>query len=267
MALEIGQVVSGIGILPIQRGASPGDTAPNETTYPLPGQQAPPLTGVGAKPLSGEALQTLQGVEDGEKPADDGPGGDLTAEEKAVVEKLKARDREVRAHEAAHAAAGGQFAGAPTYSYQQGPDGRRYAVGGEVSIDLSPGSTPEETARKADQIRAAALAPADPSGQDRAVAAAATQMKAQAQAEAATQRREELEAKQADEPAVPDAGTPEETPEIAGPKPPGSEAGGPAAETGGQDLRQAAAANAYSRTDEAVNRAGKAAATALSLVA
>lgn len=96
--------------------------------------------------------------------------------------ELKARDREVRAHEAAHKAVGGQHAGAISYDYQRGPDGARYAVGGEVSIDISPvQGDPEATIEKMRVVRAAAMAPAEPSSQDRAVAAEATQIMLQAQ--------------------------------------------------------------------------------------
>ncbi|MEL7393699.1 MAG: putative metalloprotease CJM1_0395 family protein, partial [Pseudomonadota bacterium] len=48
--------------------------------------------------------------------------GELSEEEQAQVDELKARDREVRAHEQAHAAVGGQYAGAPSYTFQTGPD-------------------------------------------------------------------------------------------------------------------------------------------------
>lgn len=119
-----------------------------------------------------------------------GTGGasELSKEQQAQVDKLKERDRQVRQHEQAHlAAAGGLAMSGPTYSYQKGPDGVRYAVGGEVNIDTSPGRSPEETVAKARQIRAAALAPAEPSGQDRAVAAQASQMEMQAQVELARQ--------------------------------------------------------------------------------
>lgn len=113
----------------------------------------------------------------------------LTEEQQAQVQALKARDREVRAHEAAHmAAAGGLARGGASFSYETGPDNRRYAVGGEVSIDTSPGKTPEETLQKAQAIRAAAQAPAKPSQQDLAVAASAAQMAAEARAELARQR-------------------------------------------------------------------------------
>jgi len=112
-------------------------------------------------------------------------------EQKKIVAALKTRDREVRAHEQAHvAAAGGLVQGGPSYTYQYGPDGQAYAVGGEVNIDTSPGRTPEETIRKAQQIQAAALAPAEPSDQDRAVAAAAVQLAAQAQQALALQQTE-----------------------------------------------------------------------------
>lgn len=109
----------------------------------------------------------------------------LSEEEKDQVEELKKRDAEVKAHEQAHMAAGGSYVkGGASYEYQAGPDGGRYAVGGEVQIDSSPvKGDPQATIAKAQTIAAAALAPAEPSGQDRAVAAQANKMMAQAQAE------------------------------------------------------------------------------------
>ncbi|MEO0483411.1 MAG: putative metalloprotease CJM1_0395 family protein [Planctomycetota bacterium] len=116
-------------------------------------------------------------------------GQTLTKEERAQVDKLRARDQEVRTHEQAHvAAAGALFRGGPFYTYQQGPDGKRYAVGGSVKIDTSEGRTPEETIQRAAQIRAAALAPAEPSGADRAIAANAARMEAQARQELAAEQ-------------------------------------------------------------------------------
>ncbi len=114
----------------------------------------------------------------------------LDEAEQKLVQELKARDREVRSHEAAHAAAAGPYgSGGPSFTFQKGPDGRRYAIGGEVQIDASPvKNDPEATIRKMQIIRAAALAPADPSGQDRAVAAAASRMAAEAAAELARQQ-------------------------------------------------------------------------------
>nr|WP_159655886.1 putative metalloprotease CJM1_0395 family protein [Methylicorpusculum oleiharenae] len=100
-----------------------------------------------------------------------------------VIESLKARDLEVRAHEQAHiSASAGLATGGASFTYQQGPDGKRYAIGGEVNIDTSsvPGD-PSATLRKAETIRRAALAPANPSGQDYKVASKAAQMATKAQ--------------------------------------------------------------------------------------
>jgi hypothetical protein len=102
-----------------------------------------------------------------------------------ALASLRQRDQEVRLHEQAHLLAAGPYAkGAPSYTYQTGPDGQRYAVGGEVPIDLSavPGN-PQATLQKALTIRRAALAPTDPSEADQAVAAHATALAAQAQQE------------------------------------------------------------------------------------
>lgn len=108
----------------------------------------------------------------------------LSEEERAEVVRLQARDREVRTHEQAHASVGGQYAGAPKYSYTQGPDGKRYATDGEVSIDVAPiPGDPEATLQKMQQVRAAAMAPANPSSADRAVAQQAAVTAAQARAE------------------------------------------------------------------------------------
>ncbi|MHA7926851.1 MAG: putative metalloprotease CJM1_0395 family protein [Marinobacter sp.] len=117
----------------------------------------------------------------------DNPQG-LSEQELKQLTELKARDREVRAHEAAHQAVGGQYAGAMSFTYQRGPDGAQYAVGGEVSIDLSPvQGDPQATIEKMRIVRAAAMAPAEPSGQDRAVAAQAMQIMLQAQSELAAE--------------------------------------------------------------------------------
>ncbi|NOQ47505.1 MAG: catalase, partial [Desulfobulbaceae bacterium] len=97
--------------------------------------------------------------------------------------ELKQRDREVRAHEQAHLANAGQYAGGPSYSYQQGPDGKRYAVGGEVPIDVSKKRTPEQTIQKMRTVRRAALAPANPSSADRSIAASASRKEAEARRE------------------------------------------------------------------------------------
>jgi SprA-related family len=109
----------------------------------------------------------------------------LTQQQLAVAAQLRRTDQHVRAHEQAHLAASGGYAkGGPSFTFATGPDGQLYAVGGEVSIDTSPiVGDPKATIQKAETIRAAADAPADPSSQDRAVAAQATQMEIAAQQE------------------------------------------------------------------------------------
>ena len=105
-------------------------------------------------------------------------------QEQQQIDELKSRDREVKAHEQAHATVGGRYAGAPSYSYELGPDGKQYAVGGEVQIDISPvAGDPQATVQKMQQVRAAALAPAEPSAADRRIAGEAAQRQLQAQAE------------------------------------------------------------------------------------
>jgi len=108
------------------------------------------------------------------------------------IEQLKARDQEVRTHEQAHATTGGQYAGSPQYEYTTGPDNKRYITGGEVSIDVSEAKSPEETLRKMEQVRAAALAPAEPSSQDLKVAAEASQKAVEARTDIAEEKREAL---------------------------------------------------------------------------
>jgi hypothetical protein len=99
-----------------------------------------------------------------------------------TIRELATRDREVKAHEQAHQSVGGQHAGAMEFSYTQGPDGKRYATAGEVGISIGRvPNDPEATLRKAEQVRRAALAPAEPSAQDRQVAALATQLTVEAQ--------------------------------------------------------------------------------------
>ena len=120
---------------------------------------------------------------------------ELTQDEKRLVLDLQARDAEVRAHEAAHQS-GGASTGAATYTYQQGPDGKMYAIGGEVSVSFQSGSTPQETIANAQAVIASALAPADPSGQDLAVASSAMVMMMKAQQQVAREAQEAVMGKE-----------------------------------------------------------------------
>ncbi|WP_286264279.1 putative metalloprotease CJM1_0395 family protein [Thalassotalea atypica] len=102
--------------------------------------------------------------------------------EQQEIRQLQKRDQEVRSHEQAHDAAGGAYTSSPTYGYEVGPDGKKYAVTGEVSVDLSPiEGNPRATIAKMQKVRTAALAPANPSIQDTKVAASAQAIILQAQ--------------------------------------------------------------------------------------
>lgn len=139
------------------------------------------------------ATERAQGSQDGRRV------GELTDDERRVVNELKARDREVRAHEQAHKQVGGRYAGAISYEYQRGPDGQDYAVGGSVPIDVSPEAEPEDTAEKMRVVIKAALAPAKPSSADRAVAAAAQAQLIEAQAQIAAERAAERRGESSDD--------------------------------------------------------------------
>ena len=158
-----------------------------------------------AQPLADE--QSASSREEADKPTDSSANPDKAKSregesspqqqrlEQLEIAKLVSRDQEVRTHEQAHAAVGGRYAGAPSYTYERGPDGKRYAVGGEVSIDTSPiPNDPEATLRKMEVVIRAALAPAEPSAQDRQVAAQAQLQMAEARVELAQQQRSEVEA-------------------------------------------------------------------------
>lgn len=156
--------------------------------------------------FSPEALSTNEADSESSRAGENEP---VSEKEQRALQKLKQRDAEVRRHEQAHLAAGGAYVrGGASFTYTSGPDNRQYATGGEVSIDVSPSRTPESTIVKAQVIRRAALAPADPSPQDRAVAAQASRMETEARAELSKKRLEQMTDK--DESAA-------NAPEIAGP--------------------------------------------------
>jgi len=143
------------------------------------------------------------------------PNGEpLTDQEQRRLDEMKQRDAEVRAHEQAHVAAAGRyFRGGPTYQTEKGPDGRDYVVAGSVSIDSDPiPGDPEATIAKMQQVRRAALAPAEPSSTDRRVAAQASRAEASARQELAEQRVEEQKQGEGTPDAAP---APESTPSSA----------------------------------------------------
>ena len=118
-------------------------------------------------------------------------GKELTEQEIKQVDKLKSREKEVITHELRHQSVGGQYASAPSYGKEKGPDGRSYITDGSVQISVSEESTPEKTISKMQQVYAAALAPAEPSSADRSVAAKAKSIEASARAELAEEKAQE----------------------------------------------------------------------------
>lgn len=129
----------------------------------------------------GEAVAPLGAV----APVEKGSEQSLEQQTQQQVQSLKNRDREVRSHEQAHLTAAGTIAiSGAHFQYTTGPDGQRYATGGDVSIDTSAvANDPAATLRKAETIRRAAMAPAQPSGQDYSVASQAAAMAAKASVE------------------------------------------------------------------------------------
>lgn len=172
------------------RSPSPELSAPSPIAGQAPSGEAAPV--VASSAAGGQ--QDLRDEAQSKAAEETAPAREAAQAQQEELElaKLVERDREVRAHEQAHAAVGGGYAGAPTYTFQSGPDGKRYAVSGEVSIDTSPvPNDPQATLRKMEVVIRAALAPAEPSAQDRRVAAQAGVQAAQARVELARQRREE----------------------------------------------------------------------------
>ena len=144
--------------------------------FTLPGGGSRARGGSGNGAEAGEASSAPPGTPAAEK--------NLSSEQQSQLRELKKTDLEVRTHEQAHKTVGGPYAGTIQLEYTTGPDGRRYAVAGEVPIDVSPvRGDPEATITKMEVVKRAALAPQEPSPQDRAVAAQADATKAQAQTE------------------------------------------------------------------------------------
>jgi G:T/U-mismatch repair DNA glycosylase len=178
-----------------QQGASQKGLGSEADKAKSPGQPPAPVTyerpqvqtelQAAFQNVFGQEKDNGQDESAGKQDAQDRQQEQQEKQDAAEIEQLKARDQEVRDHEQAHASTGGQYAGAPQYEYTTGPDNKRYVTDGEVSIDVSEEKTPEETLKKMEQVRAAALAPAEPSSQDLKVAAEASQKATEARSEIA----------------------------------------------------------------------------------
>ena len=138
--------------------------------------------------------EITSGVETGDQQEKSINGEPLSESEERKVTELQGRDREVRSHEQAHKAAAGSLpTSGPNYSYQTGPDGRQYAVGGEVNISMPDSDDPETDLSNAKQLERAALAPAEPSAQDQNVAANASRKQSKAMQEISEEQAEEMQ--------------------------------------------------------------------------
>ena len=153
-----------------------------------------PTTGIAGNPQQqgqGDSGPRPEDAARNEAASANAGGEPLTESDQKQIRELAKRDREVRAHEHAHMAAGsGLVRGGASFTFQRGPDGKNYAVGGEVQIDVSAENDPEQTIRKMQQVKRAALAPTDPSSTDRSVAARAGQIEAKARQETKEPDRE-----------------------------------------------------------------------------
>ena len=112
-------------------------------------------------------------------------GKELSESDEELLQKLKSRDAKVRSHEAAHVMAAGGQASSPTYTYQTGPDGRRYAIGGSVDISIMTTGDGEADARRAKKAYRAAMATGEPSARDLQTATRAQSMSAKSMKDAA----------------------------------------------------------------------------------
>ncbi|RTR37649.1 hypothetical protein EKG38_18230 [Shewanella canadensis] len=171
--------------------------------------------------------------------------------EQQILAELSKRDSEVKAHEQAHSSVGGNLAQSPQFSYEQGSDGKRYAVDGEVSIDISVvRGDPLATINKMRQVYAAAMAPANPSMADIRVASDAIRKMNQAQSELAAKRQSEVMtikdmAPLIDAQAIIDGFTP--------PEPPDMTIGGEVDSTGAIRRAQPEENNVVNQTIETIN--------------
>ncbi len=182
--MDIGPFLNTTPATPILAAAITPRRPAQDTTKTQPGEDPSELANGVVRGESAQPDQNAVRTDDRE-----------TRAEERQLRELEERDREVRSHEQAHRQAGGELVRGGSYQYQRGPDGRMYAVGGEVSIDTSRvADDPAATLRRAQTIQRAALAPAEPSPQDRTVAAEAAAMIAQARAEMQAQRFRDEEA-------------------------------------------------------------------------
>lgn len=109
----------------------------------------------------------------------------LSQEEQKEVEEMRRINGEVKRRELAHRAVAGNYArGVISYEYETGPDGKKYAVEGHITIDARPIlNNPEASIRKAQAIKSVKL--------DRSVSTEAEKMEREVRMELKIEKRKE----------------------------------------------------------------------------
>ena len=154
-------------------GKSDISSSDGTQTKSIPGAQYDLVTGkIKPNEYPENQKKTDDKPKDQYKPSINSASKALTADQQKQIRQLQSTDEKVRSHEEAHMAAGGGLVrGGASFKYTTGPDGKQYAVAGEVSIDTSiDPNNPDSSIAKLERVKRAALAPMDPSSQDRSVA-------------------------------------------------------------------------------------------------
>lgn len=119
--------------------------------------------------------------------------------DKRELLELKRRDREVRRRIAEQRRAAGKYGASIRFAYEVGPDGKQYAVDGDVQLDTTAQANRKATVEKMVTVRKAALAADRPTPDDQRVAAEARRRIAGARMFMREELRDELrEAKRPD---------------------------------------------------------------------
>lgn len=84
---------------------------------------------------------------------------------KAQIDRMQQWEDYVKQHELEHAIIGGSGVGSISYVYSYGPDGKKYVIGGQVSVQI-PSGLNESTLNKLDKLKRATTAPTNLSTKD-----------------------------------------------------------------------------------------------------
>lgn len=126
---------------------------------------------------------------DEDAPPDESAALELSSDDLRRVRELERIDRVVRAQEnVLRAVAPDVVRGEPTFEFELGPDGQRYAIEGDSHIELPKGAEPRVAAEEASRALRAALAASGGSSADTSIALRAAGIEARARAQI---RREE----------------------------------------------------------------------------